>query len=202
MAIALIGASGNVGAHILKELSNRGHTVTAIARRPENIAKLPHVTARKGDIHDKNMLTSLLKGHGIVISSIRLSDSDPRLLLKSIKAAGTRRYLAVGGTGSLDVAPGIALFKATSLPEPCKTEAVKGSELLSLLQQDNDLNWTFISPSAQPLPGLRIRRPGASRYTYLPHTSRNRISLKDVALALVNEIESPAHHRKHLTVGY
>nr|WED68445.1 NAD(P)H-binding protein [Pectobacterium colocasium] len=39
--IALIGASGDAGSRILKELSDRGHTVTAIARHPEKIASLP-----------------------------------------------------------------------------------------------------------------------------------------------------------------
>ena len=41
MTIALIGASGNAGSRILKELSGRGHHVTAIARHPERIASLP-----------------------------------------------------------------------------------------------------------------------------------------------------------------
>jgi len=46
--VALIGASGRAGSRILKELSDRGHTVTAIARNPEKIAPLPKVTAKKG----------------------------------------------------------------------------------------------------------------------------------------------------------
>ena len=53
MKVALIGASGNGGSRILAELSRRGHQVTAIARKPETIAKLPGVTAKKGDVFDK-----------------------------------------------------------------------------------------------------------------------------------------------------
>ena len=51
--IALIGASGNAGSRILKELSDRGHHVTAIARSPEKIAALPNVVAKKGDVFDR-----------------------------------------------------------------------------------------------------------------------------------------------------
>jgi len=47
--VALIGASGRAGSAILKELSDRGHKVTAIARNPEKIATRPNVTAKKGD---------------------------------------------------------------------------------------------------------------------------------------------------------
>jgi putative NADH-flavin reductase len=50
--VALIGASGRAGSAILKELSDRGHKVTAIARNPEKIAALPNVTAQKGDALD------------------------------------------------------------------------------------------------------------------------------------------------------
>ena len=66
--VALIGASGRAGSPILKELSDRGHKVTAIARNPEKIAALPNVTAKKGDVFDKNGLTTLLKGHDAVVS--------------------------------------------------------------------------------------------------------------------------------------
>lgn len=51
--IALIGASGNAGSRILKELSDRGHKVTAIARSPEKIASLPNVVAKQGDVFDQ-----------------------------------------------------------------------------------------------------------------------------------------------------
>jgi|GEM_PF-3760980 putative NADH-flavin reductase len=43
--IALIGASGAAGSRILKELSERGHSITAIARDPGRIAVLPGVYA-------------------------------------------------------------------------------------------------------------------------------------------------------------
>ena len=63
MKVALIGASGNGGSRLLAELSGRGHEVTAIARNPDTIAKLPGVTVKKGDVFDKPGLVQLLKGH-------------------------------------------------------------------------------------------------------------------------------------------
>ncbi len=38
---ALIAAFGNVGARILRELLDPGHSVTAIGRNPDTIAALP-----------------------------------------------------------------------------------------------------------------------------------------------------------------
>ena len=134
MTIALIGASGNAGSRILKELSDRGHSITAIARHPERIASLPGVNAVQGDVYDQQQLTALLKGHDTVISAVHFSASDARILLDAVKAAGTSRYLVVGGAGSLEVAPGVTLISTPEFPELDKAEASKGLEFLELLR--------------------------------------------------------------------
>ena len=97
--IALIGASGNAGSRILKELSDRGHQVTAIARNPEKIASLPNVVAKKGDVFDQAGLSELLKGHDTVISAVHFTASDPVTLIEAVRASGVSRYLVVGGAG-------------------------------------------------------------------------------------------------------
>lgn len=106
MNVALIGASGQAGSRILNELSDRGPTVTAIARNPGKIAALPNVTAKKGDVCDKDGLAALLKGHDVVVSSVHFTASDPNLMIEAVRASGVKRYLIVGGAGSLEVAPG------------------------------------------------------------------------------------------------
>ncbi|HCH71200.1 MAG TPA: 3-beta hydroxysteroid dehydrogenase, partial [Ochrobactrum sp.] len=67
--IALIGATGFVGAAILKEAAARGHQVTALVRHPEKVEKLANVTALKADVFDTDALGSQLAGHDIVISA-------------------------------------------------------------------------------------------------------------------------------------
>src|ERR1700684_2765806 len=99
MKVALIGASGNVGRRVLAELLSRGHTVTAIARHPEKIPVQPGVAPKAGDVHDKAALAPLLAGHDAVISAVRFSASDPKLLIAAVKRPGCR------GT-SLLAAPG------------------------------------------------------------------------------------------------
>lgn len=74
--IALVGASGNAGSRILKELSSRGHTVTAIACSPEKIEALFGVTPAKGDLLDTANFPDLLAGHDAVISSVAFVASD------------------------------------------------------------------------------------------------------------------------------
>lgn len=202
MSIALIGASGNAGSRILKELSDRGHAVTAIARNPDKIARLPGVTAKAGDVFDLAGLAALLRGHDIVVSAVHFSASDPRLLIDAVKAAGAKRYVVVGGAGSLEVAPGVALVTTPDFPEAYKAEALAGSRFLDLLRAEKALDWTFLSPSAVLEPGQRTGkfRLGGDQLLVGEHGSR--ISFEDYAVALVDEIEKPAHSRRRFTVGY
>lgn len=88
---ALIGASGAAGSRILKELSDRDHSVTGIARNPEKIAALPGVTAVKADLFDKAALADVLRGHDAVISSVHFTASDAQTLIDAVRAAGVKR---------------------------------------------------------------------------------------------------------------
>ncbi len=200
--VALIGASGNAGSRILKELSDRGHTVTGIARNTSKIASLPHVTAHKGDVFDKDGLVALLKGHDAVISAVHFTASDPDLLISAVREAGVKRYLVVGGAGSLEVAPGQRLIDQPDFPEAYREEASRGALFLDKLKGIADLDWTFLSPSALFVPGTRTGTFRLGKDTLLTHEKGSSISFEDYAIALVDELEKPAHICQRFTVGY
>ena len=200
--IALVGASGQAGSRILKELSDRGHQVTAIARNPEKIAVLPNVTAVMGDVADSAALAAVLAGHDAVVSSVHFTASDPHALIDAVRASGVARYLVVGGAGSLDVAPGVRLLDSPDFPEAYRAEAIKGAEFLDLLKAQGDLDWTFLSPSAAFVPGERTGVFRLGKDSLLTNDQGSSISFEDYAIALVYEIETPAHSRARFTVGY
>ncbi|MCZ7452904.1 NAD(P)-dependent oxidoreductase [Rhizobium rhizogenes] len=200
--IALVGASGNAGSRILKELSDRGHQVTAIARAPEKIASLPNVLAKKGDVFDQAALSELLKGHDAVISSVHFTASDPLKLIEAVRASGVQRYLVVGGAGSLEIAPGQRVVDLPDFPAAYKAEATKGAEFLDLLKREKQLDWTFLSPSAEFVPGERTGKFRIGKDSLLSNDEGSRISFEDYAIALVDEIEKPQHSRQRFTIGY
>ncbi len=200
--IALIGASGNAGSRILKELSDRGHQVTAIARTPERIAALPDVVAKQGDVQDQAGLSELLKGHDAVISSVLFTASDPVKLIGAVRASGVPRYLVVGGAGSLEIAPGKRVIDLPDFPAAYKAEANKGAAFLDLLKQERQIDWTFLSPSAEFVPGERTGQFRIGQDQLLSNEKGSRISFEDYAIALVDEIEKPQHSRRRFTVGY
>jgi len=202
MKVALIGATGRAGSPILKELVRRGHEVTAIVRNPETIQAQANVTPKKGDVFDKEGLVALLKGHDAVISAVHFLQSDPVLLIDAVKASGVKRYLVVGGAGSLEVAPGVTLVSTPEFPALYKDEATKGGEFLKLLRQEKALDWTFLSPSALFVEGPRTGTFRLGKDQLLTNENGSSISFADYAIAMADEVEKPAHSRQRFTVGY
>ena len=203
MKIAVIGASGNAGSRITTELARRGHSVTAIARRPEKIAAQTNVTPTEGDVMDQAGLARLLAGHDAAISSVHFLASDPVRLIAAAKESKVGRYLVVGGAGSLEVAPGVRLVTTPGFPVAYKAEAEKGAAFLDLLRAEKELNWTFLSPSAMFVAGERTGKFRLGIDQLLTAADgKSSISFEDFAVALADEIERPAHLRQRFTVGY
>ena len=203
MKIAVTGASGNAGSRITAELARRGHLVTAIARNPEKIATLPNVTPVKGDANDRASLVALWAGHDAAISSIHFVGCDPEKLIGAARDSAIKRYLVVGGAGSLEVAPGGRLVTPPGFPSQYKAEAEGGAAFLDRLRQENELNWTFLSPSALFIAGERTGKFRLGTDQLLTAADgRSWISFEDFAVALADEIERPAHLRRRFTVGY
>ena len=200
--IALVGASGSAGSRILKELTDRGHRVTAIARNRERIADLPGVTKIKADVLDGQGLKTVLRGHDVVVSAVTFTSTEPRTLIDAVRKSGVRRYLIVGGAGSLEVAPGQRVLDLPDFPEAYRAEASQGAAFLDLLKQETELDWTFLSPSAEFVPGERTGQFRLGHDALLSNEDGSRISFEDFAVALVDEIERPAHSRQRFTVGY
>jgi putative NADH-flavin reductase len=203
MKVALIGASGQAGSRILTELVSRGHTVTAIARHPDKIAQASGVTRMKGDAGDADGLAALLRGHDVAISAVRFAHSDHSVLTKAVKLSGVARYLVVGGAGSLLSENGQLILESPGFPEAARPESSKGLAFLDALRNEKDLNWTFLSPAMRFIAGERTGafRIGGDTMIRVDN-GESWISFEDYAVALVDELETPAHERRRFTVGY
>jgi uncharacterized protein len=134
MKIALIGATGFVGSALLKELTDRGHQVTAIARHPEKLTvKGPLVHPVAADILNVQQIAGLLKGYDAVVSAYNPGWGDPKIyehymagaraIEEAVKISGVKRFIVIGGAGSLEVAPGVQLIDTPQFPAEYKPGA-------------------------------------------------------------------------------
>lgn len=202
MKVALVGASGKAGSRILTELRSRGHEVIALARHVTSIHAQPGVTAIAVDANDVASLTTAIRGVDAVISAAKFKDARPGCLIESVRAAGVRRYLVVGGAGSLETAPGVMEMDAPAFPAHVLPEAKAGGAFLEQLR-GSDLDWTFLSPSRFFEPGPRTCKFRIGKDQLLMGADgRSAISMEDYAIAMVDELENPRHMRQRFTVGY
>jgi putative NADH-flavin reductase len=207
MNVVLYGATGNSGSSILQELVNRGHRVTAVAR---DTSKLPAtVTAIRDDLSSVDKIASTIAGADVVISAYAPPPTDSDALLgvtereiQAVKKAGKARLIVVGGAGLLEVAPGVSLIASGHLPAEYLPIATAHQKALEILKK-SDVNWTYFSPGAYFVPGKRTAKFRLGTTNLITDANgESRISFDDYAVALVDEIEKPAHERGQMSIGY
>ena len=209
MKVVLYGATGKAGSVILKELVDRGFTVVAAVRTPEKVQKLKNVTAVQDDLSNPEKTASIVKGADAVVSAYGPPPGDTGQiigatdrLVKGIKQAGGPRLIVVGGAGSLFVAPGVTLRESGHLPEEWISIVDAHIEVLNNLKQSG-IDWTYFSPAGFFEPGERTGKFRLGKDDLITDAQGNsRISFEDYAIALVDELENPQHHRERFTVGY
>ncbi|SAK74297.1 NAD(P)-dependent oxidoreductase [Caballeronia ptereochthonis] len=201
--IAIIGATGNVGSRLVEEALRRGHTVTAIARDTSDLQPRQGLSVQSVDALDAAALAAAIAEHDAVFSAMRFVSVPESAVVEPMKRAGVRRLLVVGGAGSLYAAPGQRVLDLPDFPAAYKPEATAGAAFLDALRRERDVDWTFISPSAEFVPGPRTKkfRLGVDELL-VDSNGRSWISFDDYAIAFLDEFESGAHIRQRITVGY
>ena len=216
MKVALIGATGFVGAASLSELLQRGHAVTALARHITKLASRPGLSVAAVDVFDSESLAAALRDHDAVVSAFNPGWNEPQLyerfmqgsraIVQGSVASGVSRLLVVGGAGSLFVAPGIQLVDTPEFVAHCPPNIVPGAraarDALTDLRTHTQLDWTFVSPPAFLADGPRTGRYRVGGEELLMAGDRPAgISVADLAVAIVDEIEQPRHRRARFTVA-
>jgi len=200
--IALIGASGNIGGRILAEALQRGHTVVGIARNPEKLVAKSNFTVASGDIANTAELAKLLRGATVVVASVRWADNAPQLL-DAVRQSGVPRLIAVIGAGSLEASPGVRVIDTPEFPAAWRPGAAGAARALDTFRAEKGIDWVAVSPSWNIAPGERTGKFRIGSDQLLRDAAgESRISREDFAIAIVDEIERPTHHRQRITVGY
>ncbi len=213
--IVLIGASGFVGSAILNEALDRGHKVTAVVRNPEKITKVhKNLDVKQGDVSFAETVKVMSKGADVVISAYNPGWKNPdiaeettrvyRAILEGVKKSGVRRFLVVGGAGSLFISPGKRLMDAGLMPESFlpAVKALADVYLIDLMAEKS-IDWVFFSPAGMLESGLRTGKFRLGKDDLIVNgTGESKISVQDYAVAMIDELEKSAHHRERFTIGY
>ncbi|QXV64925.1 NAD(P)-dependent oxidoreductase [Mucilaginibacter sp. 21P] len=212
MKVAIIGATGFVGPELVKEGILRGYEVTAIARNTDKVEKQAGVTAVSADVNDVDALASALSGHDAVINSFNAGWTNPNLyndflqgsknIQQAVKKAGVKRFITIGGAGSLFI-DGKQLVDSPEFPKEYYPGASAARDYLTELRNEQELDWTFLSPAINLHPGKRTAefRIGTESPVFNAE-GKSDISTADLAVAIFNELENNQFIKQRFTVGY
>ena len=213
--IVILGGTGYAGAHLAAEAAQRGHEVLAVSRREPEQA-IDGARHRVADVRDETAVDELLDGADVVVSALSprgdMADTEAfRDLISSIaRAAEARgvRFGVIGGAGSLLVAEGGP--KLVDTPDFPKEFADEPRTLDAVLQDlrawDEGLDWFFVSPAGGFGAFAPVERTGTYRVSgdvlLTDDTGASQLSGQDLAVAILDEIEQPAHRRARFHVAY
>lgn len=217
LRVTVFGAAGNVGRRVVAEALARGHHVTAVVRdlARGRAAGLPEAAEiRVGDAGVVEEVAALSAGQDVVVGATRPAPGQEGQLVPMAEAllAGVAdadaRLLLVGGAGGLSV-PGtdgrvLVVDDPAYVPEAWRPIAVACVEQLAACRAAGAaVDWTYLSPPAQLEPGERTGAYRLGRDELLVDAEgASAVSMEDLAVALLDEAERPAHRRARFTVAY
>lgn len=221
LKILVYGATGKVGTHVVSEALDRGHIVTAVSRDPSSIdAGHENLSAAKGDLLDKESIAGLAARQDVIIVSVRGiigKSKDPENAIQRIAAGNivdvlrsigedAPRLIHVGGSGSLEVEPGV--YYADKIPKlflPKNFELEIRGQILTLeyLRTVTDVAWSYATPAKNFTNGDRTGTFQIGGDAVLEDArGKSRISRADFAVALIDEAENAAHVQQRFSVAY
>jgi uncharacterized protein len=213
MKIAIIGATGFVGSAILNELASRNHDITAIARNPKDTS---NATWKSTDIFNVDTLAEILKGNDVVINAYNPGWTNPNIyddfiagskaIQEAVKKSGVKRFITIGGAGSLFVAPDLQAVDTPDFPKEYYAGASAARDYLNILKEEKELDWAFFSPAFEMHAGITTGRTGKYRlgsdHPVFNEEQRSILSVEDLAVVIADEAETPKHHQVRFTAAY
>lgn len=210
MNVTVIGATGMVGTRLVAEAASRGHRVTAVARKIDDSLLPEGVRGESVDVKDPEKLAPVLGWADSVVVALRPPTGQEHTLApltrNVFEAAGNAGVpiLIIGGAGPLtspDDAETLVVDDTRHVAEEWRAIALASTEQLRVCHEYAEGTWVYLSPPAILAPGTRTgeyRRGTTTLLTAPDGTSH--ISVEDLAVAAVDEVENPAGER-HFTVA-
>ena len=167
--VAVFGASGKIGRHVVDQLLTAGHLVTAYVRNPAKLGVThPALTVVQGELSDPAGVARAVAGADAVISALGPSlkrsatgtavTDGTRNIIQAMQAAGVRRYIGLATPAVADERDK-PTFKAKvlrTMPRLAFPNALTEITGMTDAVRNSSLDWTIariVSPNDKPAKG-------------------------------------------------
>lgn len=212
--IIVFGAGGRAGRKIVAEAVRAGHEVTAVVRDPAGHAGLAgeRVAVAQGDVTSAADVAALASGHDAAVSAAARLDVDAtafytaatQALIAGLVQAGVARAVLIGIGTTLTVDGTTMLHDTEGFPAEGRAFSLGHVAELEILERDGaGLDWVVLAP---PPVMLDDQAPRTGSYRtggrQLIPDAGDSFSYADLAVAVVEEIDTPRHHRDLVAVAH
>jgi putative NADH-flavin reductase len=200
MKLTIFGATGRTGQLLVQQALNAGHSVTALARRPEKLTiQHPRLTIVQGDIQDARAVEQAVNGAEAVLSALGpVGKSAPLIIstgtghvLDAMKKNGVRRLVVSIGAGIGDPQDRPTLFHRV-IPLIIKTFARQVYEDMTevaRLVRASDRDWIIVrAPMLTDAP-----LSGNLKIGYLGRGVGSRLSRADFAAFMLRQVDDDSY---------
>jgi putative NADH-flavin reductase len=204
--ILIIGATGDVGRHLVKQGLERNLSVTAFSRNPAKAGFPNTVKSAAGDATDPTALAKALEGQQAAIfvagtkpgATTFFSDAT-RVLIPAMEKAGVHRLIAITGVGAGET-KGHGGFLYDRIVYPFITKKIyEDKDRQEALIKASSLDWTIVRPAAF----MKKTPPGKPQVvTDVGNTTFRRIKTEHVAAFILDELANGAYIRKTPFIGF
>lgn len=170
MRLALLGASGRIGGHVLNWAVTAGHEVTALARDPASLPAAAGVTVIAGQATDAAAIAEVAAGADAVVSALGPRGSKTPALLaaagdamvSAMDKAGVRRLICVSAAGAfIEGDPDTGALIKFIVPKVFAKQFADVRDMESVVSA-SDLDWTLVRATRL------VNSPQTGRYRVRP----------------------------------
>ena len=198
MKLVVLGATGGTGLEIVRQSTERGHSVAALVRSPDRLkAFRDRITIKQGDLLNTAELEQVIQGHDAVLSGfgprVPISKADANLLQQfalsltsAMRRTGVRRAVveSVAFLFKNSIIPPAYLLGRLLFPG-----VVADTSAMERIFGESELDWTMVRPpqlTDKPYTGkYRVREGHLPRFGF-------KISRADVADFMIKSVENPS----------
>ena len=207
MQIAILGATGGIGGHVLDWALQAGHPVHALARDPRALTPAPGLTVTRGDALDADAVAEVIDGTDAVVSALGPRGAKaPGLLagaaartVAAMQKTGARRLVCVSAAGAYITGdPHMNWLVKAILPRVLARQFADTRQMEDVIRA-SDLDWTLVRASRL------TSRPGTGRYRVSPDYTPSggwKISRADVASFIAAALTEDAWSRSAPALAY
>lgn len=196
LKLAIFGATGSTGRHVVPAALEAGHRVTVLTRDPSRLNHRDDVAVVVGDVRDPAAVSQAVEGQDAVLVLLGAPPSDrsgvraegTRVIVQAMQEHGVRRLVAQSSLGVGESLAGMDFFTRHIVLGLWLRHVVADHEAQEAVLRESGLDWTVVRPPhLTNKPGTGSWRAGWTMTQAPPQMS---ISREDLAAFLVESVTS------------